>query len=715
MDFFGRFHTNSTADTQNMSAYVFILLRQKFGSSLEVSARREVMDLTNTLANQMRKKCDQSCMMISGSKREGFRLMKSDVDIMYWTDNYRVIWEVHESQYYNNLSKELILSDGSESPPGFTLLYLFSPILNREIQRACVKMKNRHYISSSKYKAIKCSEELQKSNLHGPCVNRFHGMLEYDFAHCFASKIWPPSASSWKERSHSWPPQHVRNDIIKSGCHFVAIGHKLGRHDHEPNEWRISFSLAEQKLVHIMNHAQFLTYGLLKLFLDKIINTRLGDYDKLLCSYHMKTAVFWAIQQNTISKWYSHTLLDCSWICFKIILKWVYEGVCPNFFIPSNNMFLGNIYGEGQHVLFTRLYEFYEMGIKVMLETLSITTCDVCIQLMCDPRIFYCADEDTQLSETDFDVNLLREVEQQGSFSVSNVQECIQLFNIIEQTISSSLTECQAFMLQIITKSVLQNLVFMSHIDIHTKENKLKYRADKKFRYILKPAAKFGCISDMLYVAMYHYKTFRYREALDLIDVIKVKLAQPYVMKSFLNEDEEMFTEVVGDQSWSTKMRKAVAWNIKLNNNIFFLRELRPEQQSSLENGVPCLYIPPFVMLYMLEIFCCRQFDFKRAQKALGNLRALVHYDQRQHIPPIAKNIAWQILGICQQMTGDLQDALASYQQSLREDQLHSIQSATESRIHKLHPWNDAAIQLLKKSPLNKYGIQFIFTYCDIV
>ncbi|XP_062590354.1 uncharacterized protein LOC134251955 [Saccostrea cucullata] len=602
---------------------------------------------------------------------------------MCWPNRYRVIWDEHESQYYNNSSKELILCDCSESPPGFTLLYLLSPTLHNEIQGACFRMKNRYYISSSKHRQIKCSSESQSSYLHGPCVSRYHGILGYDLAHCFASDIWPPSASSWIDRSHSWPPPHIVDDIVKSGCHFVAIGHKLGRH--ENNEWRISFSLAEQKLVYAMNHPQFLTYGLLKLFLNRVINKGLDDGDKLLCSYHMKTAVFWAIQQNMMPQWCPHTLLYCSWVCFKLILKWVYEGVCPNFFIPSNNMFLSNIHGEAQNSLFIKLHTLYKMGIQSMMETLTILSCNGCIDFMRDPDIYFCAEEDAQFSEVDFDLTLFREVDtSRGSLSASNVHGCIQNLRIIEQTMSLPLTQNQIIMRQSLTNSILQNLAFIIHINTYPQENKSTYRADKISCHILKYAAKFGCISDMLYVALYYYKTLRYMEALSIIDVIKVTLAQPYVMHNSLYVDEEMYMTALGGQSWSTKMKKAVAWDIKLNNNILYISELIPEQQSSLQNHVPCLYIPPFVMLYMLEFFCCTHVDLIRAQHALDDLQALIHYDRVEFIRPIVKNLAWQILGICQQMTGNHQSALYSYQQSLREDQLHSIQAATEMRMQTL-------------------------------
>ena len=47
---------------------------------------------------------------------------------------------------------------------------------------------------------------------------------------------------------------------------------------------------------------------------------------------------------------------------------------------------------------------------------------------------------------------------------------------------------------------------------------------------MLKLAAKFGFVTDLLYIAMYHYKTFRHREVLSVIEMAKVNLAQPGLM-----------------------------------------------------------------------------------------------------------------------------------------------------------------------------------------
>ncbi|XP_062613755.1 uncharacterized protein LOC134275489 [Saccostrea cucullata] len=678
-----------TKAIQRISESVFVGLCRKVGTSQVVAMRRDMMDIEEMVLNPMITS-DEFSGMLSGSYKEGLRLKGSDIDTMYWPNNHRVIWDLSQSQYYNTQRQTLILCDCSDSPPGFTLLYLLSPSMYRQIQRACVRMNDRYYVSSSKYtqSLIYSFPPPYNATLHGPCASGKIGTLEYDYAFCFVSDFWPPSASPWIDRCHTWPKPHVFDDIVKNGCHFVAIGHKL--RNHEDHEWRISFSQAEQELLYIMNHCQFLTYGLLKLILTEIINNRVGDDDKLLCSYHMKTAVFWVIQQNAKPHWCPQNLLGGFWVCFKLILKWVYEGFCPNFFIPGNNMFLSKIHGVKQHQLFRRLSKLYEKGLAFLLHSPSIRS--FIIDVLYNPRNFICTDDHTLISEDAFDIYLFGELKRfYIRIGKVDIQICIRYLHTIEQMIGSPLlTQYQVIWLQNMTARVLQYTAF---IIPDTPDNKLSYRADKMSCHMLKLAAKFGCITYMLYIAMYYYKTLRYTEALSIIEIIKVKLAQPYVIYRS-NVDTEMYTEAVGIQSWSTKMRQALALHIRLHNDIIYISELIPEQQSALQNHFLLLIVPPFILLHMLEIVCYRHVDTVRVQTALDDLQNLVHYDQGQYIPlrhrhssyirliPLQyRDISWQILGICQQVTGNLQAALYSYQQSLRQEPTHKIQTATEMRI----------------------------------
>ena len=150
------------------------------------------------------------------------------------------------------------------------------------------------------------------------------------------------------------------------------------------NEWRIFLSQAEQK------RTQFLTYGLLKYFV-KEFNKGIGEEEKLLWSYHMKTAIFWAIQQNAIAHWCPKNILACFWVCFKILRKWVYQGVCPNFFIPENNMFLNKVHCVSQRNLCTQLFGLYEKGINCLLQSPSFSS--YIMDVFSNPRLSVCTEK----------------------------------------------------------------------------------------------------------------------------------------------------------------------------------------------------------------------------------------------------------------------------------------------------------------------------------
>uniref|UniRef100_K1R280 Uncharacterized protein C3orf59-like protein n=1 Tax=Magallana gigas TaxID=29159 RepID=K1R280_MAGGI len=653
---------------------VFVGLCEMMGTSQQVALRRETDDILEMLKRRVTP-YDGIIEMWSGSNREGFRLEGSDIDKMYWPNNHRVIMDMSQSQYIT-ANTTLILSDSSGSPPGFTLLQLLTPTTDREVQLSCVIMNGGVYLSSSIYRQLTCSLVMPNSTAHGPCASGYFAGQEYDNAHCFVCDFWPPSALSWRNRCHSWPDPEVVDEIVRNGCHFVAIGHPFGPHEYE--EWRISFSQAEYKCVSAMNHSQFLTYGLLKLFLKEVINQQAEETNELLCSYHMKTTIFWAIQQNTLPYWCPKNLLVGFWVCFKLLLKWVYEGVCPNFFIPQNNLFLTKIHGSSQNRMFLQLHELYEKGPACLLQSSSIRS--YIIDVPYNPRAVVCTDESLNMYELGFDVKLFNRMNTLTAI-VSDKHQCIKTIFLIEQCLDSPRKPHQFVMLQKLTASVLQTTaVMLQNMCTNTGVNKQMYIADKMQSHMLKLAAKFGFVSDTLYIAMYYYKTFRYREASSVIEMTKVKLAKPYLMYS-IHVDRERYTEAVGGESWSTKMRKAVACDIYLINTICYISELIPEQQSALQNRETILFIPVFVMLHFLEFLCYRHTDTTLSQAALDKLQVLVHHDQGLYVPDELRDISWEILGICQQITGNLQAAQNSYQQSLAQYPWNNIQGATQRRI----------------------------------
>ncbi|XP_052685879.1 uncharacterized protein LOC128165414 [Crassostrea angulata] len=672
----GSVSSNILVKLQHMSESVFVGLCKIVGTSQQVAMRRETHDIREMVTRRAISN-DGIIEMVSGSHREGFRLKGSDLDLMYWPNHHRVIMDLSQSEFYNTANTTLILSDSSESPPGFTLFQLLTSTRSIFVQSACVRMNDKVYISSSIHRGLICSSIFPSHNttVHGPCSSgNLAGKIEYDTAWCFVCDFWPLSASSWINRCRSWPDPEVVNDIVRNGCHFVAIGHPFGPYEYE--EWRISFSRAEYKCVSAMNHCQFLTYGLLKLFLKEVINQQSEETNELLCSYHMKTTIFWAIQQNTLPHWCPQNLLVGFWVCFKLLLKWVYKGICPNFFIPQNNMFLTKVYGSAQNRLFLQLHELYKKGMACLLQSSSIRS--YIFDVLYNPRAFVCTDESVMRYEFDYDIDIYRNISTLSAMKISHPK----FKDTVEQLIHSPLTQQQVLILQRLTTFILQHTAFiLNNMCTNTSVNKHMYIADKMSCHMLKLAAKFGCVSDMLYIAMYYNKTLRYREALSVIEMAKVKLAQPYLMYN-IHVDRERYNEAVGGQSWSTKMRHAVAWDIELDTRIYYISELIPEQQSALQNSVPVLDIPVFVMLHFLEFLCYRHIDTTLSQAALDELQVLVHHDQGLYIHDLQREISWEILGICQQITGNLQSALYSYQQSqITQYPFHKIQTATQRRI----------------------------------
>ncbi|XP_062597034.1 microfibril-associated glycoprotein 4-like [Saccostrea cucullata] len=76
--------------------------------------------------------------MISGSRREGFKLITSDVDWMSWNPKHKVICDLSQVSLYRIPQHTVILMEGDDLPPGFTRLNLMSPSNDENIRSSCV-------------------------------------------------------------------------------------------------------------------------------------------------------------------------------------------------------------------------------------------------------------------------------------------------------------------------------------------------------------------------------------------------------------------------------------------------------------------------------------------------------------------------------------------------------------------------------------------------
>ena len=142
--------------------------------------------------------------MMSGSFSEGFRLCKtSDVDVMFWFPDHKVICDLSQISLYRIPQHTVILMECENLPLGFTRLKLMTPSGNQAVNSSLIASINEIYISSILFRAhmLECQQAcggIGKSSVqHGPCATINHLGCESDYAFCLRSHHWPNVALRW--------------------------------------------------------------------------------------------------------------------------------------------------------------------------------------------------------------------------------------------------------------------------------------------------------------------------------------------------------------------------------------------------------------------------------------------------------------------------------------------------------------------------------------
>jgi hypothetical protein len=642
------------------------------GTPNEVAIRRDVEEIHELVLAPLQKK-RQIRTIKSGSYKEGFRLKGSDIDQMFWLTNHRLIWNLGEADDFNTSSDAFVLLNWNSQRPGFVFLQLLTPTQDSYVSRSIFRMNDNFFISSLLYRESTLQWIRPNTTVHGPCANEKDGNVEWDRVHCFVCKHWPPFAFPFIERclSSGWPRPDALNKAVDSGVQVVPIG--LKGSEIEDYEWRLSFCTAEQKLVQSLNHAQFMCFGLLKLLIKEIVSTVDENGESPLCSFFVKTVLFWTIQNKTSLRWTPSDFLTCFWNCMKYLLHCVYRGYLPNFFLPENNLFITKVRGRMQQELFEDLYKLYGMGFPCLIYSKTLRA--YLNRAFSNLEYIPSTNEEDFVSEVDEDKALFYEIGTHDAFNTycSDIHESVVLLNGVCSLDVSILTPYQYVALEKFVSSILRYLAYHIH-DIVFSGNKERYIIEKLCEKLLIQVAKLGWASDILYVPMYLCKNDKRKTAVHYLEIAKLNLSKSYVMYRGEFDRESYFANVV-DQPLSVKRGKAAFRDIRVERVV--IRELELEEQTSRRF---CLYVHPRVMLNMLLVLCHRD-DQVKQQEALHDLCDFLQ-DDESRIPVELKEISWEILGICQQICGDYPEALMSYEMSLSSDYLfHDFGEATLSRI----------------------------------
>ncbi|XP_071150247.1 uncharacterized protein [Mytilus edulis] len=426
----------------------------------------------------------------SGSFGEGLEMRGSDLDIMHVDKHIEVL---------ENLTPHIdpkityFLVEGDDVKAGYSQLRLE---YNRYqlISKCCVEQNSKYYMSSSLFKQRFL---LGQFTIHGPCISDKDG--KFDSAICFHCPIWISSAAQWLSRStNSWPGNNVKQSIIKHGVIFVPIGVKGS--PKEDLEWRISFSVGERLLINTFTHTQLLCYALLKIILKDIISMYSKCKD-ILCSYFLKTIVFWISEEMPQSVWKPDNMIPCFVRCLNRLIYSVENSVCLHYFIPENNLF-DKIVGLDREILLEKLYTLQSYGWRCILFSDQMSNFDISKRIFrIEPHTIYVKEVEKTLKSKmlyRFPVNKSDEFNKTLSKIVFNSCDNFSIYHVYKYSLSHT---CHLHAQEISVDSTYNG-------------NKYQYEQYRSCLSTLLQNVYHDAASGWLMVASFFYKTKQYQQAL---------------------------------------------------------------------------------------------------------------------------------------------------------------------------------------------------------
>ncbi|XP_060080496.1 uncharacterized protein LOC132559880 [Ylistrum balloti] len=655
-------------DSEGMSILLSRLLNRALGSQGEVNIRQRTLVVKEHLHNAFNKAL---VLYMAGSCSEGFMMKDSDNDEMLIDNNVCVFYpNQHIPTEYND-KIILFMHKAQNCQPGYVKLQLMlwqTRSFSRMLSNAFVEIEGDVFLSSDIYR-----EEVIRvgrmcgidSSSHGPSSSGEATKLRraFDVVHGFPCMSWPKEASGWVRRTrlYGWPSQTLIDMIVEKGCHVVPIGDKCS--DDTLLQWRISFATAERRLVHSLNHTQFQVYGLLKILLKNLkdsLQNIFGEED-ILCSYFLKTIIFHAVENTPRQFWKESNTFLCFWFCFNVLIVWVKSGYCPQYFIPTNNLFKRHIHGDNQQKILYLLIELHQMK----WQCLSVGTYyqPNIIERLLDRRtqvILKQSDSPLEL-ESRHDLALYTCLSRHITVA-RNVQDRAGLAHAFQSLLSSK-SELDDFLVYFNTVEVLSRMGMSNFCSITattttTSNNKSKYRRLRESRNLVMPKAMFG--TELLYLATFHYQTGNYWKSVQMCRSV-LSLVRYYP------KDSSLYTKEFCGRGHSLLFKTKQTFTSVLYFGKALKRICLPHLQKELEEHPDgTMGIPPLPYAAFLAFLDYHELgDVKGRDAALRNLIVL-KYDEEEggHMHWIVHTL----LGICYQTLGDSHKAIRAYRESLQVD-----------------------------------------------
>ena len=692
------------------SAILSLLLNEVTGTPEVIQTRQDFCMLQDALVSST-----LGTIHFTGSKAEGLDLPGSDTDLMF--DFNRIIPNglkvIQSFSEPTDTSQQDVFCICTENVnPCFALLRCTKSRVHNTLlnQVAVERMNGIPYLSSKKMADfISFMLNFSENNL---TISRQGPSVEYWFEYkdrsesgtdCVPSihcQFWPDGAAEWlmRPRYHGWPKPHDIRSIVNFGCHLVPVGHPQSALKFM--EWRFSFSVAERVLVWSFNHTQMQCYAVMKIVLKEFIKERCSQQNQVLCSYFIKTFLFWKYETTNLNFWCENNSRECIIFLLQEFSKILHNGLLKHYFIPTFNLLSVKLTREARTELLQLFDIILQHDISIFQEcnTLRTVWSKFLSAYKNQMSIINSAQRRNFLMNDEILVEKIRvcDIFNWGQEHVLNNLQLrdftntpLQIDQNIRQEVLNSLEKSLDFYISLVQKLpcktclksiVLRRLFFEKALRsaILTKQNRDTYRLKE---IVLNESLSFDLSTCKIWYALVVLSKKDYMATLSIVNQLLSRIPSFALMYksasidvAFVNfEARQLYIEKFFNSTISTMQRARKAW---------FLGIILPKYKQEIlplafsielhfcDSLLNYILITPYICLYYLKFLCHNMLrQYGERDSTLHEFIDYVNNSDQCECDILTLHHSYNIAGHCLLMAGEPEQARGMFTRSYRYTQ----------------------------------------------
>ena len=645
--------------TLDDSKILSVLLDDVVGTQEIIEIRQDYCQIKDCLMSEIK----NSCAYFTGSKAEGLNLPGSDEDYMHDMNNLFNIKVTQSLEENNDTSPYSIFYMFTENVfPCFALLqHVPQTQMDLYLYQLSPNMDGLQYLSSDLVvqEAVSLSNNTGMTKIvkrQGPSAEVWL-MLSNPISDCGIDTVfsiycafWPNEASEWVQRPRhfGWPTSQDLSSIIDFGFHLVPVGHPQSAT--KELQWRISFSVAERTLVWSFNHVQMQCYAVMKIILKEFIKVKCNPQNQVLCSYFIKTFLFWRYENSEVNFWREDNLRECILFLLAEFSKCLQEGILMHYFIPSFNLLSVKLTREAQTELLQLFDIIMQSDISIMRECRTLRNIWSELLQVRENRMY------NNIISKSKKLSFIRNDE----CAIENIAHLCRVWTNLPWANSSSKFNTIIKVSTLSCKTPIQTLVlkwflfeehFTSLIDTCVQGNKSVYQLCKNAQNDI---CSFDISTCKLMCASLLFKKGDFSSTLTFINQMLSNIP-PYAMiykprQTFVDtEAGQLYMDMFLDSDVTMIQRANKAWmfNLHVTKNVVDVMPLAIQIELCFNDRN--VYISPFTYAYYLQFLCYhRMQQYDNRDHALLQLIE-VAYNTKQSV---AQWISLNIAGHCLLLAG---------------------------------------------------------------